>query len=175
MATDTSDKTKQQALLNDQPVIALPSQCETLVRITVDNDLEIEQQDPQDTETDRVLVAEQNIGDFLACIVHNFERRHGQEATADLLDRVCDAVGGRDELWPETITTTYFGEPLKRSEPPGTSRSEPPPERSTTNADRQRRYRDRKRNAEGVTHRNAHRNGAPDRNAAPLQHELPSS
>lgn len=202
--TNTRHSINSQEQLDDQPVVALPAQYETLVRFTADNDLEVEQQDPQDTEADRVLIAGDNVRDFLAYIVLRFHERHGNERTVDLLDHLIHTTGLREDLLP-VQNMTYFGEPRKPVEIYEIEQAEwsldkmkrvyaqqqaaaaagdaapvtsPRPEHRNGNAERQRRYRERKRRNASAGDGNAQDRNGPDgndHNAAPLQPELLST
>jgi len=128
----------------------------------------------------QIIVSGPNLRGFLGCIIDQHLQAFGRRATADLLDYLTD-VGGipstkglfdrLDGLRPSTdgAQPNEFCNLQDYSPETGARRS--------TNADRQRRYRERRRNAETakrnadrnaetVTHRNA------DHNAPPLQPDL---
>ncbi|MFG3593235.1 hypothetical protein [Bradyrhizobium sp. RDI18] len=157
--TDTPAQIASQEQLDDDDYfIACPAQQEVLLRFNPGGELEIRQQDALGNDS-AVYVGEDNVRSFLGCIISRYRKEHGKHAAADLASYLCDVAGV-----PSTRDLDY-GEPLIATEPP-------PAASRSKNAERQRRYRERKRNA-SADDQNGERNSG--RNAAPLQPELLSS
>jgi hypothetical protein len=174
----TTETPQAPPLDDDSAAVACTRQLETGIKFdAATEELVILQEDGLGGEDALIIVSGPNLRDFLGCIIDRHLQAFGRRATADLLGYLTD-VGGipstkglfdrLDGLRPSTdgAQPNEFCNLQDYSPETGARRS--------TNADRQRRYRERRRNAETVTPRNAEtvtpRNA--DHNAPPLQPDL---